>query len=250
MPQRDPSPRKHFPSTIWNDVLAAGDRTQANHRQRLEELLRTYWPPVFAYIRAAWRKSDEDAADLTQAFFALLLEKNTLARLQPGLGSFRGYLKRAIQHFLVDRERHAARRRPDAPLLSMDSAELERIAPAAPDEAPERAYDREWSRRLLDGAIDDLRTTLASQGKSVYFDVFHAYFLHGAGATSSKLSRTDEQGPTYDDIAQRLGIKETDVRNHLTACRKMLKDLLRRRIRDYVESDDEVESELEEMLKG
>jgi len=247
---KDPAPpRRFFPSTIWTDVLGAGDRTQPDHRTRLEALMRTYWTPVFAYIRTAWSKQPADASDLTQAFFVHLLEKDYLARLTPGLGSFRGYLKRALRNFLIDAERSAAARRPTRTLLSMESSELDRIAPAAPDETPDHVYDREWSRRLLDAAIEDLRATLEASGRSLYFEVFKSYFLQGAGTTSSKLSRTDEQGPTYDDVARRLKIKEADVRNHLHACRKLLKESLRRLVRDYVESDDEVESELEEMLK-
>ncbi len=242
---------QQFPSTIWNDVLAAGDATSPHHRQRLEQLLKLYWAPVFAYVRASWRKPVEDAKDLTQAFFAHILEKGYLAKMRPGLGTFRGYLKRALKNFLIDAERHASARRPDSPLLSLDAApaELERIGPAAPDEPPERAYDREWSRQVLDQAVADLKGLLASQGKQKYFDVFHAYFLEGAGPVSTKLTRTDEQGPTYDDVAARLGIKVTDVRNYLTSCRKLLRELIRGRIRDYVERDDEVDSELDEILR-
>ena len=81
---------RRFPSTIWEDVLAAGDPARPEHRERLEELMRTYWKPVFAYIRSVWKKPVEESKDLTQDFFTRILEKEYLGRLRPELGSFSG----------------------------------------------------------------------------------------------------------------------------------------------------------------
>jgi hypothetical protein len=97
----------------------------------MNALLRDYWKPVFAYIRAAWRKPVEDARDLTQAFFARLLEKGYLGTLRPDAGSFRGYLKTALRHFLVDAERAADARRPEKPILSLDLP-LDHLEPGRP----------------------------------------------------------------------------------------------------------------------
>src|SRR5262245_9712599 len=94
--------RKGFPTTIWSDIIAAGDSSDPQSRDRLDRLLRTYWKPVFAYVRSSWRKPVEDAKDLTQAFFASVLQKGYLSRLDPDRGSFRGYLKKALKHFLID----------------------------------------------------------------------------------------------------------------------------------------------------
>jgi RNA polymerase sigma-70 factor (ECF subfamily) len=172
-------PYRPFPTTIWSDILAAGDPASPECRPRLELLIRTYWTPVYAYVRAAWHKSNEDAKDLTQAFFAHLLEKKYLSNVRPERGTFRGYLKQALRHFLIDADRASRSRRPDGPLLRLGESpdEIDRISPPSPGDTPEKAFDREWFRRLIDDAIGVLKERLAADGKSVYVDVFQAYCL-------------------------------------------------------------------------
>src|SRR5437867_2750392 len=142
---------REFPSTVWSDILAAGDPKNPNHRARLSGLVQAYWKPVYAYVRTAWRTSIEDSKDLTQAFFAHLLDKGYLGSLRADRGSFRGYLKKALKHFLIDAGRAAQARRPEGPVVSLEAMPkvLERLAPASPNESPEQVYDREWLRCLL-----------------------------------------------------------------------------------------------------
>lgn len=234
---------RSFPTTVWSDILSAGDPSSPECRARLEKLIRIYWKPAFAYIRTAWRKSVEDAKDLTQAFFVHLLDKDRLAQLKPERGSFRGFLKQAIRNCLIDLERADAARRPGDNLLSLDAlpGELERLGPAAPDDTPERAYDREWFRCLFAAAIADLKDRLERDGKGRYFDVFRFYCIEPGDEPTA---------PTYREIAARLGIQETDVANYLHYCRTEVQQLLRERIRDYVASDEEVEGELREAAAG
>jgi RNA polymerase sigma factor (sigma-70 family) len=233
-----------FPSTLWSDILRAADPGHPQNRERLDLLFRRYWRPVFAYVRAAGRKSFEDSKDLTQAFFAHFLDRDYLARLRPEKGSFRGYLKRAIRHFLVDAYRAEEVRKPVRPAFSLDASpmELDRIGPAAPEEEPEVSYDREWFVTLVDGAIEDLEGQLARDGKSAYIEVFRLYCL------GERTPAPDSPPPTYDHVAVRLGIKETDVRNYLTHCRRILREILCARIREYVSDPAEVEEELARVL--
>lgn len=230
-----------FPTTLWSDVLGAADPGAPEHRERMDRLLRAYWRPVYAYIRGAWRTSVEDAKDLAQAFFARVLEKGYLSRLRPERGSFRGYIKRALQHFLIDAKRAESARRPDRPMFRLDAApdELERLGPASPDEPPERAYDREWFRTVMDSAIEALRESLAREGKERYFEAFRLYAMDAG-----------EPAPGYREVAERVGVRPTDVKNYLTYCRAALRQLLRERICAYVAGDGDVESELEELLRG
>jgi RNA polymerase sigma-70 factor (ECF subfamily) len=249
-------PQKAFPSTIWSDVLGAADPASPERRRRLNELVRAYWKPVFAYIRSSWRKPVEDAKDLTQAFFAYVLEKRTLERLRPELGSFRGYLKLALKHFLIDAERSASARRPEKPLFRLEATaeQLDRLVPAAPGESPEEAYDRQWFRCLLEAAIRELKEKLAGGGKAVYFEVMRLYLIDPVLAPQSVSRSVSHAGetfevPTYRDVAARLGIKETDVLNYLAFCRRELREILRARIRDYVATDGDVPAELQAFLK-
>jgi len=226
-----------FPSTWWSQVLAAGDPSLPEHRERLNALLRDYWKPVFAFIRASWRKPVEEARDLTQAFFARVLEKEYLGKLRPELGSFRGYLKTALRHFLVDAERAAEPRRPDGPILSLDLP-LESLEPVSPGpaESADDTYDRHWFGSLLEESIAELRRTLEEKGKGDYFALLSAYLIE-------PLSRKDDVRPTYRDMALRFGLAETDVRNRLTYCRVVLRRIVERRIQTYCSSADEVAQE-------
>jgi RNA polymerase sigma factor (sigma-70 family) len=248
--------QKDFPSTIWSDVLGAGDPSSPDQRKRLNDLVRAYWKPVFAYIRSAWRKPVEDAKDLTQAFFTYVLERKTLERLRPERGSFRGYLKLALKHFLIDAERSASARRPEKPLFRLEATaeQLDRLVPVAPDESPEEAYERQWFRCLLEPAIHELKDRLAKDEKAVYFEVLRLYLIDPAlaprtvGRSVSHAGGTFEV-PTYRDVAARLGIKETDVLNYLAYCRRALREILTARIRDYVATEGDVPAELEAFLK-
>lgn len=245
--------RKAFPSTIWSDILAAADAGSPDARERMDAILRQYWKPVYAYIRASWGKTIEDAKDLAQAFFAHVLQKDYLSRLRPEHGSFRGYLKKALKHFLIDAERAQAARRPDKPVISIEAQpeELERLGPQSSGEAPEAAYDRQWFRTLFDAGVEELRRLLMEDGRAAYWRVFQIYCLEPAQGADRHTAVAGEEappGPTYQEVARELGIKETDVRNYLSHCRRALKQILRNRIRDYVASDDDVDRELGEAL--
>ena len=124
-------------------------------------------------------------------FFARFLEKDYWSRLQPERGSFRAYLKRALQHFLVNAKRDAAVRRPEGGLFSIDAlpAELEALGASA-TETPEQAYDREWFAGLLDASFEELRALLARDGKTLYYDIFRAYCLEEGGGGAAPTYRS------------------------------------------------------------
>jgi RNA polymerase sigma-70 factor (ECF subfamily) len=245
-----------FPTTVWSDILAAANPNSPQYRECLDRLFRVYWKPVYAYVRAAWRKSNEDAKDLTQAFFTHLLEKDTMARLRPERGSFRGYVKIALSHFLIDADRHESVRRPKGPVFHLDAreAELDRIEPAAPGDTPEKVYDREWFRSVLDRAVDDLRIELVQEGKATWFDIFRMYCLEPGGLASGTRETVvmgdETPGITYDLVARRFGVSETQVRHYLAHCRGALRRLLRKRVREYTAREEDVDPELQAVLKG
>lgn len=232
--------RGSFPTTMWSDILSAGDPSDAACRERWNRLIQNYWKPVYAFIRATWRKQVEDAKDLTQAFFTYFLQKDYLSRMRPERGTFRSYLRQALRHFLVDAARYQASRQPSTGLVALDGTfeELDRIGLAAQGETPEQLFDREWFATVFDASVKDLQSLLLAQGKERYFDVFRAYCL----------GEDRRESPTYGEVAEKVGLKETDVRNHLTFCRNALRQILRARIRDYVSSDAEVDDELQQVL--
>ncbi len=237
-----------FVTTVWSDILAAGDASAPQHREALERLVRSYWKPVHVYLRMAWGKSIEDAKDLTQAFFAHLLERNRLSRFRRERGSFRSYLKQALRNFVVDDWRAEEARKPEQPMFRLEATreELERLEPASTVDTPEHAYDREWFRCLFRTSVEDLRSLLEGSGKRKYFEVFRAYLPDSVGASSMDVAKT----PSYREIAKKLGISETDVRHYLAYCRRSMRELVRQRIREYVASEEEVDWEMELFFGG
>jgi RNA polymerase sigma factor (sigma-70 family) len=220
-------PSGGFPSTVWSDILALRDPAQA--RAKLEGLIRRYWKPVYLHIRLTWGKSNEEAKDLTQALFEHLLDGNRLALADPSLGSFRSYLKASARNFLANRARDdsAVKRGGGASLVPLDETE-----PVAADMTPDLAFDREWARIVLDDALARLKERLERGGKRIYHTIFWL----------------EADGLSYREIAERLKIAESDVRNHLGFARRLLRRLMRERIREYVEADAAVEEELRALL--
>jgi len=235
-----------FQSTIWSDIRGAGDPDNPQHQEKLASLLRTYWRPVYVYVRKAWHRSVEDAKDLTQSFFSMLLEKGHISHIRQEQGSFRGYLKRALKNFLINAREYAEVRGRYMPTFSLDApaTELELLGLPSPSETPDQAFDREWFRSLFCTAVEELRARLHGEGKEVYFRVFETYcFQNEEGAPKDPSA---DRAPTYRQLGSRLGIKETDVRNYLSYCRREVREILRAKVRDYVQSEEDVDAELTE----
>jgi RNA polymerase sigma-70 factor (ECF subfamily) len=233
-------PDRAFPTTQWSQVLGAQDPA------RFDALVRAYWKPAYAYIRVAWKKSNEDAKDLTQAFFARLLQNGRLGAVRTEGGRFRSYLKQALRNFLIDAERAAEVRRPVEPVFTFETDPIE----VASGETPDRVFDREWCSCLLEASLRRLERQLAEEGKAAYFEAFRAYLLDPqAEREVTVATRGGELGlPTYASVARRLGRSESDVRNYLSHCRARLREILKDEVRGTVEDSRDAEDELRSLI--
>jgi RNA polymerase sigma-70 factor (ECF subfamily) len=218
-------PARPFPSTAWSLILA----TQKGHRQPLEALIHQYWKPAYCFLRACGVASVEDAKDLTQEFFARLLEKDQFDRLDPARGTFRAFLMRALKNFAIDARRRQRARGPVFALEECRDADR-RLRGGDPDEA----FRTEWIRSVLQSALDELGRRLQDR----IFEVFRSYCL------------SDEIAETYAQLGARLGMSESDVRNRISKCRRLLREIIREKVREYVRDDGEVEAEFREIVKG
>jgi RNA polymerase sigma-70 factor (ECF subfamily) len=205
-----------FPETRWSQLLELRDPSHPRYAEHLERLARQYWNPVFHYAQALSRA---DAEDLTQQFFAMLLARRDLEKLAPERGSFRGFLKTALRHFVLSAGRAAALRA-TVPL------------PEASDLAtPEQAFDREWARGVLADAVARLR----KESTPVAFGIFREYCL-------------EESGASYADLARCHQVGEDDVRNRLREARQRLREILEELLRDYLLPGQDVDAELRFIL--
>lgn len=208
-------PTGGWASTLWSTVLEARDRQSDAGRKALERLAGRYWKPVYFFIRA--RRRDVDAAkDLTQGFFAYLLEKELIRRASPEQGSFRAYLRAILERFLSDqRDRDGALKRGGGAVqVSLDFVDAETDfahGPRAP-ETPEEAFERSWAEESFARVLERFQTDCRDRGRPQWFEVFRLRFGLAGGE--------------YSEIARKLGITESDVTNYLHRARERFRELL------------------------
>jgi RNA polymerase sigma-70 factor (ECF subfamily) len=186
-----------FTTTHWSLVLHAGDPSSPLATESLENLCRTYWYPLYAYVRRLG-EDEESAKDLTQGFFARLLEKNYLAQVQREKGKFRCFLLAALKHFVADEwdKARAQKRGGGQPLISLDDTTREdryRLEPVEPMDA-ERLYERQWALTVLEQARQRLKAEYEQAGKSGLYEHLEVY--ESADRNGPPLRRSSPQtGP-------------------------------------------------------
>jgi RNA polymerase sigma factor (sigma-70 family) len=231
-----PPPRQAvFATTQWSVVLAAAGGDAPGVTAALEKLCRAYWYPLYAYVRRRGF-SKHDAQDLTQEFFARLLEKNFLAEARRERGRFRSFLLAALNHFLANewKRAHRLKRAGGKMILPLQTEDGETRYGAEPahESTPERIFERRWALTLLEQAIIRLREEFAASGKGAKFEQLKA-FLTG-----------DDTAPSYAEIAPRLGVSEDALKMTVSRLRKRYRELLRAAVAETVANPQEVDDEL------
>jgi RNA polymerase sigma factor (sigma-70 family) len=219
--------------------MEAGQRSAAAGQEALTQLCALYWHPVFAFVRRRGHSRDQ-AEDLTQGFFARLIEKGDLADADRSRGRFRSFLLTACQHYLAnEKERRSARKRGGGhPHLPIDVAE-ERGAHALADaETPEVAYERQWVLTLLDRVLGQLREEYGATGRGAQFERLRAY-LTGDG-----------EAGTYAAVGRDMGMTEGAVKVAVHRLRKRYREALRAAVAATVASEDDVADELAYCLRA
>jgi RNA polymerase sigma-70 factor (ECF subfamily) len=223
-----------FATTHWSLVLAARDRAEPGADDALSSLCGLYWYPLYAYVRRRGHGADE-AHDLTQEFFARLLEKDFLAGVDRGKGQFRSFLLAACNHFLAnehDRAR-AKKRGGGRAVLSLDAADAEGRYLGEPADAltPEKLFERRWALALLQQVMARLRDEFEAKGKARLFDRLRGFLV-------------GEKGVGYRQAADELGLSEGAVKVAVHRMRQRYRELLHEEIARTVGAPEEVEEEL------
>lgn len=249
----DGGQRHEFPTTHWSDLMYLHDTDHPRYRAMLDRLIAQYWKPSYHYIRALRHASADDAQDLTQQFFAMILSNGRLERLAPERGTFRGFLKTSLKNFLVstDRARQARLPQDGAKLFRFGEVEQEWLAATEglTSVTPEEAFDQEWAREMMMDAVTLLDQVLAQDDKATYFDMFCDYYLEPYGVlyrTSSRPAGTREPGeqPSYGELARRYHLSEDDVGNYLRIARQKIREILTDLLKEAVGPGGCVEDEL------
>ena len=224
-----------FATTHWSVVLKAGHQELPQAAEALEKLCRTYWYPLYAFVRRRGY-GPEDAQDLTQAFFAHLLRRDFLSGVGPEKGRFRSFLLACLKHFLRDeweKMRTAKRGGPDPELLlDLEQAETRYRREARVEATAESLYERRWALDVLDHVLEQLRGEAVVQGKVVVFDGLQGRLL-GERPTE-----------TYAHLGARLGMSETAVKVTVHRLRQRYREVLRDQIAHTVTHPEEIEEEM------
>jgi RNA polymerase sigma factor (sigma-70 family) len=233
---KDPSGPRQFATTHWSLVEAAqpDDASQTRAREALGELCRAYWYPLYAFVRSRGY-SAADAQDLTQSFFARVIETDGLTSADRTRGRFRSYLLGAMKHFLAN-EWHRAqtcRRGGQVQFLAWEALNLEARYAEASERAdnPEYLFDREWALQIVAGALQILRDEMTRAGKSDQFDAL-------------KGSLTGQEDFPRDQVAARLGLSEGAVKVAVHRLRQRYRTLLRAAIAETVSNEADLDDEM------
>lgn len=236
-----------FPATRWSAIVAARSADPAERARAMDVLLAAYWKPVYKYVRLRWGKSSEDAQDLTQDFFARLIEKDLLEGYDPARARLRTFLRSCVDHLAANQARDEQRQKRGggALHLSLDfqaaDGELAHFDPAVPPEMDE-FFEREWARSVFTAGVERLRAELAAQNKSIHFRIFERYDLLDA------LPDGTDRRPTYLELAGEMGLATSDVTNYLAYARREFRRLVLELLREMTATEEEFRREARSLL--
>jgi RNA polymerase sigma factor (sigma-70 family) len=234
-----------FPSTHWSVVVAAGEN-QAEFETAhaaLAELCETYWRPLYSFVRSRGY-SVHDAQDLTQSFFAYVIEHKIYARVDRQKGRFRSFLLASLKNFLADAsDRKRTLKRGGGqdflPLHEDQIQEVESLFQARGSATNEdQIFDRSWAEALVTAGLERISKDYKSEGKEKLFSELKIFLAGGADLL-----------PTYAELATHLGITESTLRSHVTRLRARYREALRAEVRRTVDTEAEVNEELHELLR-
>jgi RNA polymerase sigma-70 factor (ECF subfamily) len=236
-----PSAPRSFQTTRWSVVRLAGGVDDVAAMRALTMLCDAYWYPLYAYIRRCG-KSPHDAEDLTQGFFARLMEKKILAAAEPGKGKLRTFLLKCVQNFLADEHDRAMARKRGAWLLTSFSPErAEELYAAEPvdDLTPDRLFQRRWTLTVLEYSLQLLEEEFSASGRGRVFEELRPFL--GFGTAPDR---------RYEEIAVTLCIAVGTLKNQVFRLRERWRELLFEQVALTLDdpTPEEIKGELKELL--
>lgn len=238
---------ERFLPTRWSVVLAAAQTdAPSSAKDALAELCRTYWPPLYGYVRSRGY-SVHDAQDLTQGFFCHLIEHQIYTRADPDRGRFRAFLLTSVKHFLTNAylREQALKRGGGREFLPLDEAQVQSAeARFLGSDAPglrstaDLLFERQWAETLVKTALDKLEGEFLAEGKIAVFREMKGFIQGSAGPP-----------PTYEAAAARLSMQPATVRVQVSRLRTRYRERLRAELRRTVETEEAVDEELRTLLR-
>jgi RNA polymerase sigma factor (sigma-70 family) len=234
-----------FPSTRHSVVRAIADADPDVRREAYGALVRSYWKPVYVYIRLRWHRDPVEAQDLTQEFFVRCFEKEYLERFDPSKARFRTFVRTCLDAFLANERQAAARLKRGGRTiiepLDFTSADAElavRVRGVQAD--PEAWFQREWIRALFASAVEELEARAAADARQLAFQLFTRYELD---------EEDTAQRRTYAALARELDTSVSNVTNQLAWARRAFRTIVLAKLRSLCATDEEFRAEARDLLR-
>jgi RNA polymerase sigma-70 factor (ECF subfamily) len=229
-----------FTPTRWTQVFLARGGKSTVSREALENLCRTYWFPLYAFIRRSGY-TREDAKDLAQEFFARLLSRDWLSQVDENKGRFRSFLLAALKHFLANEmdKAQALKRGGGQKYISLDAVGAEtnyQLEPAY-SESPDKIFERRWAIQILDQALAALQQEHVREEKGVIFNTL-----------KDCLTGSRESLP-YAELAPQLGVNVGTFKVMVHRFRGRYRDLLREQVARTVDEPSQIDDEMRHLLE-
>ena len=233
MPEPARPKQQLFVTTRWSVVLAAQDKLSPDSAAALESLCRTYWYPLYVYVRGCGH-APEDAQDLTQEFFARFLGKDWLRVVLPEKGRFRTFLLVTLKRFLANEWARASRKKRGGgtKAIPLDAVAAECRYAREPSLGPDELYERQWAMTLLDQSLDCLNIEYESANRGRDFEVMKEWLAAGRGEIP------------YAAIAEKLSVNEGAARVAVHRLRKRFRHVFREKVAETVAAAGDVDVEM------
>ncbi|MBK8091505.1 MAG: sigma-70 family RNA polymerase sigma factor [Verrucomicrobiaceae bacterium] len=233
---------KPFPTTQWSLIVRAAAADPAERDKALAEICTLYWPPVYAFIRSRGH-APHDAEDLTQALFAVLLERNDFAKADSTHGKLRSYLLAAAKNHLSSehRKEHRLKRGGDAVMLSFDAVDAEArclIPEPMDDMTPDKVFERQWAITIMETVVSQLAARYAEKEQTDLFTALKPFI------------NADDAAAPQSEIARKLGMTDQAFRVAVHRLRQRYAEVLRQTVKSTLGSGEDVEAEIARMMSA
>lgn len=234
-----PKSTGQFSTTRWSVVLLAGQEVSPDSAAALEKLCRAYWLPICVFARRKGR-NEEDAKDMTQQFFARLLERKDFHGLDPARGKFRAFLLAAFTHFLANEydRANALKRGGGQTIISLDQIPADKLGDILPAEefSPGKLYDLRWAKTILETAFGQLEREMIEADKQAAFGALKCFLT--ANATPGE----------YAQIAEKLGVEASSLPMQVHRLRQRYREFVREEVAQTVSGPVELEEEMRHLF--